>query len=534
MSQPSPRGHPPAAASEESPIWLRLPFDRIGFVLGPVLMVGWLTLTEPGSLTPEAHRLAGIMLLTILWWITEPIPIFATGLLAIALCVVLQAVPTDKGKVEAVRTALAPLADPAVFFLMGGLFLGRAMTRHGLDRRLALSILCTRWAGRGPGSLLAAVGLSVMLISMWISNTAATAMMYPVTLGIISVLAAGTATATNRSSDSAADLARSPYASSLLLITAYASSVGGIATPIGTATNVVAIGFFRQPDYFGRSADFLSWAIVGVPMMLCIFLGLFVWLRRLSPTTDLNLPALRDYLRVERSRLGPWRRGEVNTLAVFLIVVGMWVTPGMLGLIGASETQRAFSSRFPEEITALLIPVLLYLCPVNWRSREFTLDRSDFVRIDWGSLVLFGSGLSLGSLMFKTGLALQVGQTVFAMVGTSDVGTITALAVGGGILLSEFTGNTAAAATLIPVVLTIAREAHIDPLLPLLGVTFGASFGSALPVSTPPNAIVFSSGLLPVRRMIVAGIGLDLLCAVVIWSTLRIAYGLGWNLFADP
>lgn len=534
MSQRLSQDIPASTDLAMSPGWLRLPFDRIGFVLGPVLLVGWLTLTDRGSLTPEAHRLAGIMLLTIVWWITEPIPIFATGLLAVALCVVLRAVPSDKGNAEALRAALAPLADPAVFFLMGGLFLGRAMTRHGLDRRLALSILCTRWAGRSPTTLLVSVGLSVMLISMWISNTAATAMMYPVTIGIIGVLAAGTATCAGDDSDSASRLARSPYASALLLITAYASSVGGIATPIGTATNVVAIGFFRRSEYFGRSADFLSWAAVGVPMMLCIFVGLFLWLRCLSPSSDLDLPALRDYLRAERAKLGPWRRGEVNTLAVFMIVVSLWVAPGVLGLCGASTIQQAFVSRLPEEITALLIPVSLYLCPVNWSTREFTLDRSDFSQIDWGSLVLFGSGLSLGGLMFKTGLALQVGQVVFATVGTSDVSTITALAVCGGILLSEFTGNTAAAATLIPVVLTIAREANIDPLLPLLGVTFGASFGSALPVSTPPNAIVYSSGLLPVRRMIVSGIGLDVLCGVVIWITLRIAGGLGWSLFAGP
>jgi sodium-dependent dicarboxylate transporter 2/3/5 len=502
---------------------LLFPFDRLGFVLGPIMLVGWL-MTEPGSLTPEAHRLAGIMLLTMLWWITEPIPTFATGLLAVGLCVVLQAVPADKGRLDAMRTALAPLADPAVFFLMGGLFLGRAMTRHGLDRRLALSILCTRWAGSSPGSLLAGVGLSVMLMSMWISNTAATAMMYPVTLGIISVLAAGTA-------DSSTNLARSPYASALLMITAYASSVGGIATPIGTATNVVAIGYFRQPEYFGRPIDFLSWSLVGVPMMLCIFCGLFFWLRRLAPSGHLNLLALREYLQDERSRLGPWSRGEVNTLVVFAIVVGLWITPGVLGLIGATQARQAFSSRCPEEITALLVPVLFYLVPVNWRRREFTLDRSDFTKIDWGSLVLFGAGLSLGGLMFKTGLALAVGEAVFAMVGSRDVSTITAIAVCGGIFLSEFTGNAPAASTLIPVVLAIARQANIDPLPPLLGVTFGASFGSALPVSTPPNAIVYSSGLLPVRRMIVAGVGLDLLCAVVIWTALYIAHACAWNPF---
>src|SRR6185312_11961135 len=143
---------------------------------------------------------------------------------------------------------LRPFADPSVSFLFGGMFIGRAMSRHGLDRRLALSILTTNWASRSPGTVLAAVGVSVTLVSMWISNTAATAMVFPVTMGIIGVLGAGSGEGVPR-------FGRSPYASALLLMTAYASSVGGIATPIGTATNVVAMSFFRRPEYFGQPVD---------------------------------------------------------------------------------------------------------------------------------------------------------------------------------------------------------------------------------------------------------------------------------------
>src|SRR5262245_2324979 len=285
------------------------PIDRIGLVLGPVVLTIWL-LTPRGPLTPEAHRLAGIMLLTIIWWVTEPIPIAVTGLVAVVLCVFLQAVPVESGSLQAARTVLAPFADPSVFFLLGGIYIGRAMTRHGLDRRLALSILCTRWAGRSPATVLCAVGLAVTLISMWISNTAATAMMYPVTLGIISVLAGG-------SGDRSGAFARSPYASALLLITAYASSVGGIATPIGTATNVVAMGYFKKPEYFGHSADFFRWCLVGVPMMFVLFIGLFICLQRRTSKAGLAMDELRDYLRTEHTALGPWQRGEINTLVAF-------------------------------------------------------------------------------------------------------------------------------------------------------------------------------------------------------------------------
>jgi solute carrier family 13 (sodium-dependent dicarboxylate transporter), member 2/3/5 len=518
---------PPAPETRETAPWRSaLALDRVGLFLGPALLVGWLAFIDRSSLSPEAHRLAGILLLTLVWWVTEPIPIPATSLLAVALCVVLRAVPEG----EEVRSVLAPFADPSVFFLMGGLFIGRAMSRHGLDRRLALALLCTRWAGRTPGTVLAALGLATTLLSMWISNTAATAMMCPVAVGIVSVLAAARGSAV---SDPRGGFAQSPYASALLLITAFGASVGGVATPVGTATNVVALGFLRQPEVLGRHVDFLAWCAVGVPMMLLIFAGMYAWLRLQAPAHGLDLEALRKHLRAEYSRLGAWKRGEVNTLLIFLTVVALWVTPGVLALI-APEAEAAFRRRFPEEITALLAPVLLFLLPVDRRRRLGTLEAADWGRIDWGTLLLFGSALALGGLMFRTGLAETLGRGAFGAVGTRDVWALTAVAIGAGIILSEFTSNTATVAALLPVVHRLCVEAGADPLPPLLGLTFGASFGSALPVSTPPNAIVYGSGLVPVRRMVRGGVGLDLIAGVVIWVVLRIACGaLHWTPLGD-
>lgn len=500
--------------------------DRIGLLLGPLILAAWLVFVPQGDLTPEAHRLAGILLLTITWWLTEPIPIPITGLLAIGLCVLLLAVPgAEKPDYRPAHVALAPFADPSLFFLLGGLFLGRAMMRHGLDRRLALALLCSPLAGRSPAALLTMLGTAVALISMWVNNTAATAMMYPVTLGIIGVLA--------QRSDEGERFSLSPYASGLLMITAYASSIGGIATPIGTATNVFAIGLLRRPEYLGQSIDFLRWSLVGVPMMALILIGVSWWMCRRSPIRNLDMAELREHLLRERQSLGRWQRGEINTLAVFVLVVGLWVTPGLLAITAGQSVSDRFRQQCPEEIVALLIPILLYLLPVNWRERKLSLDIGDLTKIDWGALLLFGAGLSLGSLMFKTGLADAVGAGLFRLLGTSDTWAITALAIVCGIVLSEFTGNVAAVSTLLPVLMAICRKAGVDPVPPLLGVTFAASFGSALPVSTPPNAIVYGSGLLPIRRMIVAGLGMDLICGLVIWLVLRAAFALGYSPFVD-
>jgi sodium-dependent dicarboxylate transporter 2/3/5 len=212
-------------------------------------------------------------------------------------------------------------------------------------------------------------------------------------------------------------------------------------------------------------------------------------------------------------------------------VIGFWVAPGILAIFFSAEIRDAFTRRFPEEIVAAMCPVLLFLAPVNWKRREGTLEASDFMKIDWGTILLFGAGLSLGELMFKTGLARAVGDGVFELLGTHDIWMITAMAVVGGIVLSEFTSNAATAIALIPVTHTICQHAEVNPVLPLIGVTLGASFGSALPVSTPPNAIVYSSGLIPVRRMILAGVGIDVLSGIVIWVVLRVAGAFDWTPF---
>ena len=488
----------------------RLGLDRAGFVLGPALMLAWFALADPAPLRPEAYRLAGVLILTVVWWVTEPIPLAATGLLAVVLCVTLGAVPAEERARDGVRTVLAPFADPTVFFLLGGLFVGRAMTKHGLDRRVALALLASPRAARSPARLLLTVAAATTFVSMWVSNTATAAMMCPVVVGMIRVLDSGTA----------AGFARSRFATALLLAVAIGASVGGIATPIGTATNVFAIGFLKRPEVLGRGIGFLHWMAVGVPAMLAIFTVLYAWLRVLAPPGDLDLAALRDHLRAEYDRLGPWTRGEANTLAVFLLAVGLWVAPGVLAVFAPADVHAAFAKRFPDEMTAVLAVVLLYLLPTDWRRRRFTLEADDFRQVDWGTILMFGAALSLGGLMFRTGLAEAAGRAAFGVLNTRDLWVLTAVSIAAAILLSEVTSNTAAAAALMPVVHRLCVEAGADPLPPLLGAALGASFGSALPVSTPPNAIVYGTGLTPVRRMIPAGLGIDFVAGVVIWGML--------------
>ncbi|MBY0589171.1 DASS family sodium-coupled anion symporter [bacterium] len=502
------------------PGWLQ----RAGMVIGFLILAvgGCWTLIDPTLST--AGRLGFVLLFTILWWLTEPIPIAATGLLSVVVAVALGAVPVPSaagtgGSVA--KVALAPFADPSVFFLLGGMFLARGMVRHGLDRRLALSVLSSSWAGRSPFWLLLAVGLAVGSVSMFVSNTAATAMVYPVVIGIIGVVGASAGPA----------FARSRYASCLLLMTAYSASIWGVATPIGTATNVVAMGFLRQPEFLGVSVDFGRWMLVGFPTAALTFVGTAAWLWWSAGKWDsqnLQLHSLRLHLKDEQAKLGPWKQGERNTLLVLLLMMVMWVTPSFLRLASAAPLAEAMQHRFPEEVVALLAPVLLFLLP-SGRAGEGTLIAEDFAKIDWSTILLFGSGLSLGNLLFQTGLAKRVGVGVMEVMGTNNPWVIAGLAALGGILLSEFTSNAATASTLLPVINALCQAANVNPIPAFFAVTFAASLGSALPVSTPPNAIVYGSGLIPVPRMIRAGIGVDVWGWIVLMAVLMSATTLGWK-----
>jgi sodium-dependent dicarboxylate transporter 2/3/5 len=357
---------------------------------------------------------------------------------------------------------------------------------------------------------------------MWVSNTAATAMVYPVVIGIINVLASGRG-------EPVGHFARSPYSSALLLMTAYSASIFGVATPIGTATNVVALGYLRQPLYLGQNITFARWLPVGLPIAVVAFLLTALWLARLGRPKELNLLALRSYLLEEKRLLGPMKTGEINALIVFATVVSLWLMPAIASIALDKTTLDSLTRHCPEEMVAVLAPVLLFLLPVDWRRGRGTLEASDFAHIDWSTMLLFGAGLSLGNLMFVTGLAEHVGRTGLAVLGTSDPWAIAALAAAGGIVLSEFTSNAATASTLIPVVGALCRSADCDPVPALFAITFAASFGSALPVSTPPNAIVYGSGWIPLPRMIRAGLGVDIVGIVVILTILRLAYALGWR-----
>ena len=274
----------------------------------------------------------------------------------------------------------------------------------------------------------------------------------------------------------------------------------------------------------GRRLTFFHWMLVGFPLALLMLLLCWVILRRRFRIGGALGEVTQRYLASEHARLGRWSAGERNVFAVFVLAVALWILPGALALLTSPEATvpRFFERRLPEAMVALLAAILLFLLPTDLRAGRFTISWQRAVDIDWGTILLFGGGLSLGRLMFETKLAQVLGTTIVQLSGANSVWGLTAVAIILGIILSETSSNTASASMLVPTIIAVAAGAGVSPLPPVLGATLWASFVFMLPVSTPPNAIVYGTGLVPLREMMGAGIWLDVLGAVVIWGGLGI------------
>jgi len=495
--------------------------QRVGWWLGPVLLVAMLWLPLPG-LTPEAHRLAAVMALVITFWVTEAIPLAATALLGPALCVVLG-VGEDK-------KVLAPFASPITFLFIGTFMIAAAMRKYGLDRRMALWLLSKPALAHTPGRLFATLGVLTAALSMWMSNVATTAMMLPIALGALGAWPSLGA--------------RREVRSSLVLLIAFAASVGGLGTPVGTPPNLIGLGAMRE--LLGVQISFPQWMALGVPLVLVQTAFLLWWLRPAGPRAGTAPPeahggeAAHAALAAQRLALGPCSTGEKNTIAVFAVAIALWMIPGLLDLasgfvsgaaLGQSHPVSAFlSTHFPEETVGLLAGVALLLLPVSWREGRFTLPWSEAVRIDWGTILVFAGGMALGRQLFDTGLARALGAGTIELLGQPSLWTLVAAGIVLSILVSEAASNTASATVMVPVMIAVAQSAGVNPVPVALATCLACSFGFLLPVSTGPNALAYGTGQVTIPDMIRRGFALDLVGAITLFLIFRLlAPFLGWT-----
>ena len=476
----------------------------VGLFLAPLVTL--VMALVPLDLPRDQHLLAAILLGVIVLWITEPVPIPIGGLIGIVAIVVLGVVPADD--------AVAPFGSTTIFTFIGAFILAAAMLKHGLARRFAMFVLSLKFVGTSTTRVIIAFGLITALLSAFVSNTATVAMLLPTAIGILSVIAKLLQAKGMVAEDF--DPLRLRVGAALMLMLAYGASVGGLLTPVGSPPNLIGRGLIEEAT--GERISFLDWMVMALPICALMFAALALVLLLLNRPEIKQIEGVSEYVQRERAELGRFSGAERNALIAFAITVFLWIFPGIVALVVGTDSAfyETIRGRLNEGVVAILGASLLFLLPTHWGRREFTLNWSDAAKIDWGTVLLFGTGIIFGSLLDSTGLAQTIGEGSANVLGLTSGIAITVFAVILAIIISETTSNTASAAVVVPIVIPVAIAAGVNPFVPALAATFAASFGFMLPVSTPQNAIVYGSGIVPITKMIRSGISFDVLGALLI------------------
>jgi solute carrier family 13 (sodium-dependent dicarboxylate transporter), member 2/3/5 len=447
--------------------------------IGPLLFL--LILILPLSLSAEEKNLLAIMSLVVPWWLGAVIPLPVTGIIGVCLATLLG--------VSSFSQALRGFGNPVVFLFMGGFLLAEAMRVHKLDLWIAHTSLNSKMIQGSSKRILLMICVLAAIFSSFLSNTATTAMFIPIAFSIFSEL----------------NVDEDHPSFSLLLMVAYAATIGGVMTPLGSPPNAIALSFLDK--MMGIKIGFLDWVIKMFPLALITLGGLFIVFRK-----EL---ALLPNCPLETTPSPPINRNQKKLIAVLLGAVFLWVMPGVFQLVLGVEhpISLLLSKNLPEGVVALLMSSLLFLIPDD--KQKSLLAWKDAQRIDWGTLLLFGSGISLGLMMFETGLAERIGRSL----PFESLGLFPSLCLISGITLfaTELVSNTATANLLIPLALTTSPFKE-HPIPGALMIALSANMAFMLPVGTPPNAIVYGTGKVKLEWMIRKGFLMNLICLLGIWG----------------
>jgi len=466
--------------------------QKVGLWLGPLLFVLMLSIPVPPGMEPSAQKMAAVALLMATWWMCESIPIPATSLLPIALFPLLGIMHT--------KAATAPYASHLIFLFMGGFIIALSMQRWNLHRRIAMNIV--RAVGFSPGRLIFGFMVATGALSAFVSNTATTVMMMPIGLAIIShVVEEGKKEGLDKEIDFAPD--KFAFGLNLMLGIAYAASIGGVATLIGTPPNTVLAGYLQKT--YGFEITFATWMMVGVPIAAVLLPICWLWLTRVANPMKLKrVPGGRDLINQELRQMGSMNSGERWTALVFGLTALGWIFRKQLGFLFTDP------KLVTDAAIAMTGAILLFLIPINMKKNEFVMNWHWASKMPWGVLILFGGGLAMAAGFKQTKLADWVGSQVGLLEGAPILVLIIAVATL-IIFLTELTSNTATAAMVMPILSAVAIGLGQSPLLLVVPAAIAASCAFMLPVATPPNAIVFGSGYVTIPQMVRSGFGLNVI-----------------------
>ena len=447
------------------------------------------------ALSATARATAAIGIWMAIWWISEAISVYATALLPLA------AFPLTGA--ASIRDTAAAYGHELIFLFLGGFVLALGLERWGVHRRLALAVLAM--VGTRPTRIVGAFMAISAFISMWVTNTATAIMLLPVALSVLRLVPESADS--GESSDT-----RDNLSLALLLGIAYAASIGGVGTIVGTAPNLFLVSFVE--NQMGIEISFLTWMMIGVPLVI-VFLPLAWWLlaRMIYPVSKIEMPAITGVVANLRDDLGPMSRGEKLMLLIFVATAAAWLTRPFLNAITVYGVQPLAGLSDPG--IAVIAALLLFVTPLRLTAGEFLMDWRTAVQLPWGLLILFGGGLSLAATLDRSGFSAYLGSQA---AGLADLPApvIVALVTSLMIFLTEITSNTATTATLVPVLYAVARGLGLDPFLLIIPAGIAASCAFMLPVATPPNAIIFGTSRVSIPQMARAGLWLNLVGIVLI------------------
>ncbi len=451
----------------------------LGIIIGVILFCIPLIFPSPAGMPDEAWRVTAVVFLMATWWMTEAIPIAATALVPLVLFPLLN--------VASINETAAPYANPLVYMMLGGFMIGLAMQRCNLHRRIALAVLTI--AGRKPDRLVGGFMLATALLSMWVSNTATAAMMLPIGLSVVALLQQ------DENLQSRGKAATNlPIA--LMLGVAFGAGIGGMGTLIGTPPNAVLAGFLAEHSEI--EIGFAEWMLLGIPTsMILLVIAWIVLVKLVFPVGSEDLVGVRSLIQQERDALGTVKTAEKRVAMIFAFAAICWTCrPFLMDIFPDLALSDAG--------IAMTAALLLFLIPEDRNLQVSLLDWSSTRDLPWNVMVLIGGGLSLGMMVQTSGLADWVG----AMLANLDALPLFAIALLGAtmaLLVSHVTSNTATAATLVPLSISLAATLGAPPLMLAIPVVMACSCAFMMPVATPPNAIVYASNVFTVPQMAKAG-----------------------------
>lgn len=444
--------------------------------------------TDPFHVGIAASKVLAVATLMITWWVTEALPMPVVALLPLILFPLLG--------ISSMKETAAPYANEVIFLFMGGFMLGLAIEKWNLHRRIALNIV--RITGTSGDRIILGFILATGLLSMWLSNTATTMMMFPIALSVIHVM--------KDSNKGEGNIGN--FSLTIMLAIAYAANIGGIATVIGTPPNVAYLNHVR--DKLNYDISFLNWMLLCMPIAIILLIALYwVTVKWLFPNKIKSSEATQQLIREELALLGPMTAAEKRVLAIFLTTAFLWIIRKPLGDIQSYI-------KLDDTMIAVFCAVMLFICPSGSKEekKDSLLEWSDTSKMAWGILILFGGGISLAGGLERAGLIEQLGQWLAQFSGSGFILVLVISFV--TIFLSEVMSNVAQVIVFAPVLTSLALALGMNPLMLGIPMALAASCAGMLPMGTPPNAIVFASGHIRLKHMIKAGLVMNIISIILI------------------